>query len=158
MEQLLPWLVFCTAVSMLCLFRPNAARIFTGIFFIIMAVGVNLVLSISAPEQFVQLGTAAPLIPLYDWAFEHVVARAPALVGILAAAGEITIGLLILSSGRRVKLGLLAAIVFLLVITPLGIWTLPNPVLAAGLAWLIRKDYPISLLQLIRAPRRPTHV
>lgn len=52
------------------------------------------------------------------------------------------VGLLILSHGRRVKLGLLGAIVFLLVITPLGVWTLPNPLMALGLARLLTKDYP----------------
>lgn len=156
MEQLVPWMIFCIAVSILCLIRPNAARIFIGVFFIIMALAVNALLSIVAPDQFVRLGTDAPLIPFYARFFEQVVALAPQLVGILAAAGEITVGLLILSSGRRVKLGLIGAILFLIVITPLGVWTLPNPVLAAGLAWLLRKDYPRSLLQLIRTPRRPT--
>ncbi|MET3905231.1 hypothetical protein [Paenarthrobacter sp. 4246] len=51
MEQLIPWLIFCMAVLLLCLFRPGAARIFVGVFFIIMAVGVNTVLSVTAPEQ-----------------------------------------------------------------------------------------------------------
>ena len=75
-------------------------------------------------------------------------------MGILAAAGETVIGLLILSRGGRVKLGLAGAIIFLLAITPLGIWTLPNPVLAAGLAWLLTKEYPRSLLDLLRSSWR----
>ena len=151
MEQLVPWLIFCIAVIALCLIRPNAARIFIGFFFIVMALAVNAVLSIVAPDQFVRLGADAPLIPFYAWFFERVVAVVPQLVGILAAAGEIAVGLLILSSGRRVKLGLIGAILFLIVITPLGVWTLPNPVLAAGLAWLLTKDYPKSMLELIRS-------
>lgn len=100
MEQLVPWLILCIAVSALCLIRPNAARIFVGVFFIIMAVAVNAVLSIIAPDQFVRLGADAPLIPFYGWFFEQIVALAPQLVGILAAIGEIAIGLLVLSSGR----------------------------------------------------------
>ena len=155
MEQLVPWLIFCIAVSALCLIRPNAARIFVGVFFIIMAVAVNAVLSITAPDQFVRLGADAPLIPFYGWFFEQVSARAPQLAGILAAVGEIAVGLLILSSGRRVKLGLIGAILFLIVITPLGIWTLPNPILAAGLGWLLTKDYPRSMRGLIRTRRHP---
>lgn len=154
MEQLIPWSIFCVAVLVLCLLRPHAARIFIGIFFIIMAVAVNALLSIVAPDQFVRLGVDAPLIPFYAWFFDHVVAPAPQIIGILTAAGEIAVGLLILSSGRRVKLGLTGAIVFLIIITPLGIWTLPNPVLAAGLASLLIKDYPRSLVQLIRSRRR----
>lgn len=151
MEQLIPWLVFCIAVSGLCLFRPHAARIFIGVFFIIMAVGVNVVLTILAPDQFLKLGDA-PLLPFYGWIFQNVFAPAPQVVGILAAAGEIAIGLLMLSRGRRVKLGLAGAIVFLIVITPLGIWTLPNPVLAGGLAWLLKEEYPRSVLDLLRSP------
>ena len=76
MEQLVPWLILCTAAAIFCLVRPNAARLFTGVFF------------------------------------------------------------------------------FLVVITPLGVWTLPNPVLAAGLTWLLTKDYPISTLEGLRSRRR----
>lgn len=153
MEQLIPWLAFCCAVLALCIFKPNAARIFVGIFFIVMAVAVNGVLSILAPHLFVRLGADAPLIPLYAWFFGDVVAVAPQAVGVLAALGEIIIGALILSRGRRAKLGLIGAISFLLIITPVGIWTLPNPVMAAGLAWLLTKDYPHSLPQLLRSGR-----
>ena len=155
MEQLIPWLMFCIAVLALCLFRPNAARIFVGVFFIIMAVGVNVVLTVVAPDQFVKLGDA-PLIPFYAWFFHNIVAPAPQLIGILAAAGETAVGLLILSSGKRATLGLLGAIIFLIVITPLGIWTLPNPVLALGLAWLLTKEYPKSALHMFGPPRRKT--
>ncbi|WP_455834314.1 hypothetical protein [Pseudarthrobacter siccitolerans] len=145
MEQLIPWLIFCAAFLVFSLIRPNSARIFIGIFFIVMALGVNALLSILAPEVFISLGTGEPLIPLYVWLFENVVAVAPAVFGIVAAAGEITVGLLILSRGRRVKLGLMGAIAFLLVITPLGVWTLPNPLMAAGLARLLTKEYPRAL-------------
>lgn len=135
--------------------RPDAARIFIGVFFIVMAVAVNALLSTIAPDQFVRLGADAPLLPFYTWFFEHVVALAPQVVGILAATGEIAVGLLILSSGRRVKLGLAGAIVFLMVIAPLGVWTLPNPVLAAGLGRLLTKDHPKSMVELICSSRHP---
>lgn len=150
MEQLISWLIFCIAVSGLCLIRPHAARIFVGAFFIMMAVGVNLVLTILAPDQFMKLGDE-PLLPFYGWVFQYVFAPAPQVVGVLAAAGEIAIGLLILSAGRSVKLGLAGAIAFLIVITPLGIWTLPNPLLAGGLAWLLKEEYPRSVLDLFRS-------
>lgn len=145
MEQLIPWLIFCAAFLVFSLVKPNGARIFIGIFFMVMALGVNALLSVLAPDVFISLGTGEPLIPFYAWLFENVVALAPAVVGIVAAAGEVTVGLLILSRGRRVKLGLIGAIVFLLVITPLGVWTLPNPLMAAGLARLLTKEYPRAL-------------
>ena len=156
MEQLIPWATFCIAVLVLCLVKPRAGRIFVGIFFIIMAIGVNAVLSVAAPDQFVKLGTDTALLPFYAWAFENFVAPAPQIVGILAAAGETAIGLLVLSGGRRAKLGLLGAITFLIVTTPLGIWTLPNPIFAAGLLRLLPEEYPRNLLQLHRPPRVPS--
>jgi hypothetical protein len=151
MEQLIPWLIFCLAVLVLCLFRPHAARIFVGVFFIIMAVGVNVVLAVVDPDQFMKLGDA-PVIPFYAWFFQNVVAPAPQLIGILAAAGETTVGLLMLSGGRGRRLGLIGAIVFLIAITPLGIWTLPNPIFAAGLAWLLKQEYPANMLQPLLSP------
>ena len=147
MEQLIPWLVFCVAFLVFCFARPNCARIFIGIFFIVMALGVNGLLAFVAPEQFVAMGTDAPLIPFYAWVFLNVVAAAPTVVGMLAAAGEIVVGLLVLSHGRKVRVGLLAAIVFLLLVTPLGEWTLPNPLMAVGLARLLNQEFPRSLWQ-----------
>ncbi|SDP84321.1 hypothetical protein SAMN04487914_1574 [Arthrobacter sp. ok909] len=155
MEQLIPWLVFCTAFLALSLWKPPAARIFLGVFFILMAVAVNLVWSLVAPELFVTLGTDDPLVPFYVWVFQNVVTLSPQGFGALAAAGELTVGLLILSHGWKVKIGLALAVAFLLLITPLGIWTLPNPVMAAGAAWLMTKDFPRSLVQILRARRRP---
>ncbi|WP_181038976.1 hypothetical protein [Arthrobacter sp. Y81] len=160
MEQLIPWLVFCIAFLALSLWNPAAARIFLGVFFILMAVAVNLVLSLVAPELFLSLGTDDPLVPFYLWVFQNVVALSPQGFGALAAAGELAVGLLILGHGRRVKVGLALAVAFLLLITPLGIWTLPNPVMAAGAAWLMTKDFPRSLAQILSARRRPagTHL
>ncbi|GAA1130403.1 hypothetical protein GCM10009582_29670 [Arthrobacter flavus] len=68
-------------------------------------------------------------------------------------------GLLILSNGRYVKVALVGAIVFLIAITPLGIWTLPNLVLAGALAWLLKEEYPTSVWHSLRSPshRKVTH-
>jgi hypothetical protein len=160
MEQLIPWLAFCTVILALSLWKPGVARIFLGLFFILMAVAVNLVLSFVAPELFLSLGTDDPLTPFYLWVFQNVVALSPQGVGVLAAAGEGVVGLLILGGGRRTKIGLGLAVAFLLLMTPLGIWTLPNPVMAAGAAWLMTKDFPRSLAHILRARRGPadTHV
>lgn len=155
MEQLIPWLVFCAAFLALSLWKPAAARVFLGVFFIFMAVAVNLVLSLVAPELFVTLGTDDPLVPFYVWVFQNVVALSPQGFGALVAVGELAVGMLILGHGRRVKVGLALAVAFLLLVTPLGIWTLPNPVMAVGAAWLMTKHFPRSLAQILRSRRRP---
>jgi hypothetical protein len=114
-----------------------------------MAVGVNVVLVLVAPEQFVALGTDVPVLPPYEWFFANVVALAPPVVGLLAAAYEIAVALLMLSKGKYAKWGLLGGIAFLLVITPLGVWTLGNPIMAVALTYLLTKEFDRSLPQMM---------
>ena len=90
MEQLVPSLVFYLFVLVLCLARPAAGRIFVGIFFLVMAVGVNVVISLLSPDLFVDLGAEAPLLTPYRWFFETLVAPAPLLFGLRGAAYEVT--------------------------------------------------------------------
>jgi hypothetical protein len=153
-QQLITFAVFSLLVLLLCLVRPYAGRIFVGIFFLIMAVGVNVVLVLVAPDQFVALGTEDALIPLYRWFFENVVALAPPLFGLLIAAYEITIALMMLSKEQGVKWGLIGGIVFLIAITPLGTWTLANPILALALAYLLTKEYDRSFLEMLHLRTR----
>ena len=149
MAPLIPSAVCFLIVLALCALRPGAGRIFLGVFYLVMAIGINVVLVVVAPHQFVALGTAAPLVPPYAWFFEQAVARSPALFGLLAAAYEVAVGLLLLGRGRWVKWGALAGIVHLLGITPLGVWTLANPVGALALAALLRRDYDRSLPEML---------
>jgi hypothetical protein len=157
MQQLVTWTVFCLLVLILCLLKPGAGRIFLGLFFLVMAIGVNVVLVLVTPDLFVGLGTDAPVVPLYRWFFENVVALAPPLFGLLAAAYEVTIALMMLSKGRYAKWGLIGGIVFLIGITPLGVWTLANPIMALALALLLRKDYERSFVEMLW-PRRSNAV
>ena len=147
-------------VLILCVLRPNAGRVFLGLFFMVMAIGVNVVLVVVAPDLFVGLGTNDAIVPLYRWFFENVVALAPPFFGLLAAAYEVTIALLTLSRGRYVKWGLIGGIVFLIGITPLGIWTLANPILALAMVHLIRKEYDRSFMEMLRLATHPrsTHL
>jgi hypothetical protein len=91
-------------------------------------------------------------VPLYWWFFENVVALAPPLFGLLAAAYEVTIALMMLSKGRYAKWGLIGGIVFLIGITPLGVWTLANPIMA--LAVLQRKEYDRSFVEMLHLRSR----
>ena len=157
MQQLITSALFSSLVLILCVLRPNAGRLFLGFFFMVMAIGVNVVLVVIAPDLFVGLGTNDAIVPLYRWFFENVVALAPPFFGLLAAAYEMIIALLMLSGGRYAKWGLIGGIVFLVGITPLGVWTLANPLLAAAMALLLRRDYDRSLQEMVHSllgPRR----
>ena len=137
LQQTLIWTAVCLSAVGLCLWRPALGRVILGSFFIVMAIGVNIVFVLVAPDGFVKLGTHAPLIPLYQWGFEHVVASAPALFGLLVAAFEITVGLLMIKGGRRTGWGLSGGMIFLVAISPLGPWTLPNLIMASALGILL---------------------
>ena len=138
MQQLITSAVLSLLVLILCVLRPNAGRIFLGLFLLVMPIGVNVVLVFVAPDQFVALGTNDAIVPRYRWFFENVAALAPPLFGLLAAAYEVAIALLMLSKGRYAKWGLIGGIVFLIGITPLGVWTLANPLLALAMAFSTR--------------------
>lgn len=156
MQQLTIFSLFSVLVLLLCLVKPGAGRIFMGVFFLVMAIGVNVVLVLVAPGLFVDLGTNDALIPLYRWFFENVVVLTPPLFGLLAATYEIAIALLLLSKGRYVKWGLIGGIAFLIAITPLGTWTLANPILAVAMAYLLTKEYDRSFPQILHLMVRPS--
>ena len=139
-QQTVIWGTFCLLAVAASLWRPRATRIGLGVFFIIMAIGVNGVYAVVAPDGFVSLGTDAPLLPPYRWAFATVVSTAPAAFGLAMAAFEATIGVLLIRGGRRARWGLIAGVTFLVLSSPLGPWALPNLILAVALAILLAKQ------------------
>lgn len=145
--------VFMVIVLSVCIVRPRAGRWFLGLFFLAMGLGVNLAFVLWDPQQFVALGTAEPLVPAYAAFFGAVVASAPALWGLLVVAFQVAVGVLLLGRGATVRWGLAGAIVFVLAITPLGPWTLANPLLAVALATLWRRPHDVGLLDAVRRER-----
>ena len=85
LERLLVAALFNLVVLLLCLWRPNWGRIFLGLFFIVMAIGVHIVLVLTAPVAYLGFGATA-LLPPYRGLFDTVVAWNPVVFGLLAAA------------------------------------------------------------------------
>ncbi len=141
LQQTVVWALVCLGALVLSLWRPELGRVVLGAFFIVMAVGVNVVFVLLAPQGFVKLGTDAALLPAYEWGFRHIVAQVPAVFGLAVAAFEIAIGVFMLKSGALTKWALLAGMVFLVAIAPLGPWTLPNAVKAAALLVISTKRH-----------------
>ncbi len=104
-----------------------------------MAVGVNVVFVLAAPDGFVDLDTTAPLLSPW-WVFVHVVAKAPAIFSLLVASYGVAIGLMMMKGGRWGSLGLAGGIVLLLIIAPLGPWTVPGLIMAAALGAILLRD------------------
>ncbi len=147
------WLIFVVAVAILCLAKPNAGRIFLGLFFLATAIGVNIVLALTNPQSYVDMGKNA-FIPFYREFFLNIVALNPALFILLAAVYQIAIGLLILDKKNKVKIGLVGGIIFTVMIIPLGIEELPNPILALAQAYLFTKDFDKTFLEILHSKFR----
>ncbi len=153
-ERLLIASLFNLAVLLLCLWRPNWGRIFLGLFFIVMAIGVHVVLVLTAPAAYVGFGATA-LLPLYQWLFDTVVAWNPVLFGLLAAAFELTLAIMMLSKGWYVRWGCIVAGLFMLAIMPLGFEELSNILLAAALFYLATKNFDTALWNMLRQRPAP---
>lgn len=154
MQGFLIWGVFTVGVAAFCVWRPHHARIFVGLFFGVMGLGIHGGLIFTNPQSYVDFAADAP------WAMYRGVGTAltepnPLVFGIFMLSFETVTAALILSRGRAVKWGLLAAIVFLIGITPLGLEEVPNVVLAAGIAFLFTQDFPTDVWTMLRRHRRP---
>lgn len=155
MQGFIIWLMFTLIVSVVCLLRPNAGRLFMGLFFWLMALAVNGTLVVTNPQGFVDFANDAPAALYRDLAVP-IVELSPRLFGIALMGFEVAVGWLLLGKGRQVRLGLLGAIVFLVGIVPLGLEEVPNLLLAVALIMLLRHDFPVSLWEMLRHRQRST--
>jgi hypothetical protein len=146
--------VFILAIVILCLLKPNAGRIFIGIFFLIMALGVNGYFTFANPQGYIDYASEA-LIPFYRDIALAVVELNPVFFGILLMAFEITMGLLLLNKHKAVKIGLIGTIAFLIGISPLSYLQIPWLGLIIGQVYLLTKEFDTTLLEMIRAKLRP---
>jgi hypothetical protein len=140
-QQTVIWAAICLVALGLALWRPASGRLVLGLFFIVIAVGVEVAFVLALPDGFVDLDTTAPLLSPW-WALERVVAQAPATFSLLLASYGVAIGLMMVKGGRWGSLGLAGGIVLLLVVAPLCPWTVPGLIMAAALG-----------VMLLRAPR-----
>jgi len=139
-HQTIVWGSFCLLALGAALRWPVPSRRFLGGFFIVMGLGVNFVFVLLDPAGFVRIGTDAPLLGLYAWAFSTVVAVAPVVLGVTLATYEVALGTMMIIGGRPGGWGLLAGIAFLVASTPLSTWTLPNLILAAALTVILLRE------------------
>jgi hypothetical protein len=89
--------------------------------------------------------------PGIDWLLLHLVVPAAVPLTLLLVAFEVGVAVLLLSKGRRVRVGLLAAIAFQVGLAPLMSWyELGNVPLVALALLLLGRDYDRSLLDMVR--------
>ena len=143
---------FMLTVAVFCFLRPQAGRLFVGVFFGVMGLGVNGSLVISNPEGYVAFAEQA-LLPLYRQIGLFLTQPNPWAFGIVMLILELTLAALILSRGHWVKVGTLGAILFLVGISPLGYDVMPNLLLAAALVHLLTQDFPRDVFTMLRDRR-----
>jgi hypothetical protein len=153
MQGFLIWGAFTVAVAASCVWRPQVARIFVGLFFAAMGLGIHGTLIATNPQGYVDFAANAPWA-VYRGIGGWLIEPSPLAFGIVMLVFETVTAALILSRGRYVRWGLLGAILFLVGITPLGLEEVPNVVLAAGMAFLLTKDFPTDVWTMLRRHRR----
>lgn len=140
--------IFVLAVVVLCFAKPNAGRIFLGIFFLVMALGVNGSFTFGNPQAYVDYANGA-LIPFYRTITVSVISISPFLFGLLLMAFEITMGLLLLHKHKSVKIGLLGTMLFLAGMAPLDWVQLPWLGLIVAEVFLFKFDFDRSFIEMI---------
>jgi hypothetical protein len=127
----------------LAYWRPTVGRRALGIFFAVMGLAWNGTNTVKAPEQFPMLARRAPW-GWYRRAGLALAEPAPRTFGAAMTVGETAVAAAILSPDPAARFGLLAVSAFSLGITPLGIYTLGNPILATGALHLARRRWPTA--------------
>lgn len=131
----------------------NAARIGFGGFFLAMAAYNTTMVLPNAAESYRDVAELS--WPGFDWLMLHVVAPAGVPFTLALVAFEVGVAVLMLSKGRRVRVGLLAAVAFMIGLAPLMSWyELANVPLVAWALALLTRDYDRSLPDLVRRQRR----
>ena len=132
---------------------PDIARLAFAIIFLLGAVA-NAAIGIFAPSTYETFADAS-IISLYEELWTSIVYPQMRLFLLLVVALELSMAWLLLSSGVRVKAGLILALGFVLGLVPFW-WqggAVINLLLALPLLWLLRYDYPRSIPELIRDRR-----
>jgi hypothetical protein len=151
MDDKIIWsIVFVLFVVLLCYFKPNVGRIFLGLFYLVMAIGINIVNAFTDPQSTVQMGEAS-LIEFYRNIFTNIIAKSPSLFILIIALFEITMGLLILNKKLKVKLGLISASFFLVFITPFGYIQIPWLGIAAVQIYLLKMEFDKTFIEILKA-------
>jgi hypothetical protein len=128
----------------------NAARLGFGGFFLVMATYNATVTLPNAAASYTNIADELAW-PGFDWLLVHLVVPAAVPFTMLLIAFEVGVAVLVLSKGRRVRLGLLAAVAFMIGLAPLMSWyELANVPLVALALLLLGRDYNRSLWDMVR--------
>lgn len=128
----------------------TTARLGLGLYFFAMVL-VNVFITLPNAKD-VYAGLADLTWPGFVWVPEVVIDPAAVAFTLLLIAWEVAVGLLLLSRGRAVRLGLWAVLLQVLALAPfLGWYEIPNLLTAALVVWLLRRQHERSAVEILRA-------
>ena len=128
----------------------NAARLGFGGFFLATAAYNTTVTLPNAAAAYTYIANNLAW-PGFDRLLLHLVVPAAVPFTVLLIAFEVGVAVLVLSTGQRVRLGLLAAVAFMIGLAPLMSWyELGNVPLVAVALVLLGRDYNRSLWDNVR--------
>jgi hypothetical protein len=133
----------------------NILRIIFG-FILLAGAAANTAMGLAQPDLYTSFADVALLV-LYRDLWQSLVLPYLGIWLALVVAFELTTGLLILSRGVWVKVGLAAALLFFLFLVPFW-WqggALINVLFIVIVAWLLRYDYDRSILDIIAGRPAP---
>jgi hypothetical protein len=136
---------FAVAFLVLALYRPNVARMVAGGGFVAAAL-VNATFAAIAPQVYVKVFGPHALGPFKDLIY-GVLAQAPGRFIFALALWQAGVGaVILLNKTEYVRLGCLAAAIFLVGISPFGLaCAFPsNLILVGGMVALIRLKWPLE--------------
>ena len=132
----------------------TAGRLTLGVYFFAMAL-VNVFITLPSAKE-VYAGLVDLTWPGFVWIPEQVIQPVAGPFTVALIAWECGIGGLLLSRGRAVRLGLWAVLLQVLALAPfLGWYEIPNLLTAVLVVWLLRREHPRSLWEILGA-RRPS--
>ncbi len=136
---------FAVAFLVLALYRPNPARLIAGGGFVLAAL-INATLAILNPQIYVT-GFGPHAVGIFKTVIYGILAPSPTRFILGIAVWQLIVAAMILANSTDyTRLGCVAATIFLIGISPLGLGCAfpSNLILAAGMVALIRSKWPLQ--------------
>jgi hypothetical protein len=128
----------------------TTARLCLGLYFFSMVLVNVFVMLPNARENYAALADLT--WPGFVWVPEVVIDPVAVPFTLLLIIWEVAVGLLLVSRGRAVRLGLWAALFQVLALAPfLGWYEIPNLLTAALVVWLLRRTHEHSAVEILRS-------
>jgi hypothetical protein len=127
---------------------PELDRLFIAFWYIPLGVALHGAVVTTGDSTAYNYFGEGTYLPVYRYFFMEIVPQNVVFWATLAMLFELLLGVLILSKGTPVKIGLLLSAVFQLLLAPTGVTGIVNVLLAIGCVVLLNFDYDQTIPEL----------